>query len=86
MGETSAFARHTLDETFPKKHVAMWHNSAEMVNVEDAVITFFQRMTIVCRQRSMHRKMCPRDQSLRQCELSQPLQHTLFPSLVQIHK
>ena len=41
------------------------------------------------RQRCTHRKICPRDQSLRQardqCELSQPPQSTLRPSLV-IHK
>ena len=49
----------------------------------------FKRMTIVCRQRGIRRKICPRDQSLRQVrerELSQPLQHKLCPSLVPIHK
>ena len=38
---------------------------------------FLQRMTIVCRQHSMRRETCPRDQSLhptRKSKLSQPLQ------------
>ena len=52
--------------------------------------SFLQRMTIACRQRSTRRKICPRNQSLRQvrdqCELSQPLQYTLRPSLLLIHK
>ena len=50
----------------------------------------FQRKTIVSRQRSIRRKICPRDQSLRQvreqCKLGPPLQCTLRPSLVLIHK
>ena len=36
---------------FKTTFVAMWHDSAEMMNVQDAVIIFFQRMTIECRQR-----------------------------------
>ena len=42
--------------------------------------SFFQRMTILCRSRSIHRKIGLRDQSLRQvrdqCELSNALQYT----------
>ena len=45
----------------------------------------FQSRSIGCRQRSIHRKICPRNRCLRQvrdqCELSQPLQYTLRPSL-----
>ena len=50
---------------------------------------FFLRITVVCRQRSIGRKICLRDQSLRQVrtdKLSQPLQFSLRPSLVLIHK
>ena len=36
--------------------VAMWHGSAEMMNVQAAV----------CRRRSTGRTICPRDQSVRQ--------------------
>ena len=50
----------------------------------------FQRMTIVCRQRSIRQRICPRDQGLRQmrekCELSRPLQYALRPPLTPIHK
>ena len=45
-------------------------------------------MTIVCRQRSIRRKIGPRDQSLlqvRQTKMSQPLQKILRHSLVLIH-
>ena len=35
-----------------------------MKSVQDAVIVFLQRMTIACRQRSIRRKICPRDQRL----------------------
>ena len=47
----------------------------------------FQRMTIVIRQRSIRRKICPRDQSLLEIlksKLSQPLQYTLRHSLLLI--
>ena len=50
--------------------------------------SFLQRMTIVCRQRSIRREICPRGQSLlqiRKSKLSQPLQHILRPSLALIH-
>ena len=60
-----------------------------MMTVWDDVI-YCLRMTVVCRQRIIRRKICPRDQSLRQvrdqCKLSQPLQYTLRPSLVLILK
>ena len=47
------------------------------MGVQDAVFFFLQRMILVCRQRSIRRKICPRDQSLlqeRKSKLSQPLQ------------
>ena len=48
------------------------------------LLSFLQRMTIACRQRSTRRETCPRDQSLLQARksmLSQPLQHFLRRSL-----
>ena len=56
-----------------------------MMNLQDDVITYLLRMVVVCRQRSIRRKICPRDQSLlqtRKSNLSQPLQYTLRQSLV----
>ena len=50
----------------------------------------FQRVTLVCRQRGIRRKICPREQNLRQVrdksELSQPLQYTQRQPLIPIHK
>ena len=59
--------------------------------VQNAVIIFFlKKVTIVCRQRSIRRKIFPHEQRLRQardlCELSQPLQFTLRQPLAPIHK
>ena len=49
----------------------------------------FHRMTVVCRQRGMRRKICPRDQSLRQvrdqCE-NEPTTAVHTASMVLIHK
>ena len=46
----------------------------------------FLSMTFVCRQRNIRRKICPRDQSLRevrdQCEMSKSLKYTLRQPLV----
>ena len=47
-----------------------------------------QRMTIVCRQRSIRQKICVRDQSqlqIRKSKLSQPLPNTLRQSLYLIY-
>ena len=57
-------------------------------DVQDVVIVFLKRMTIVCRQRCIRRDICPRDQSqlqTRKSKLSQPLQYTLRQALVLIH-